>query len=131
MCLVSAALWMICTVAAAQHPSALSEGAARGRALYHGKGACAMCHGLDGDPARRPPMNENTTAVISKLSPPPPDLRAPDSERFLSEQQRRKAIRKGHPGTAMLPDPTLSDQDISDILAYLSHLRREPVRKTR
>ncbi len=98
--------------------------AERGRSLYHGRGTCASCHGVDGDPARRPSMNKETAAVIAKLKPPPADLRAPDQLRLLSEQQRFKAIRKGHPGTAMLPDPSLSDQDIRDLLAYLGQLRR-------
>lgn len=95
-----------------------------GRALFHGKGACAMCHGVEGDQRNRPPMRKETAEVIRKLAPPPADLRLPDHRRLLSDQQRFKAIRKGHPGTAMLPDPTLSDQEITDILAYLERLRQ-------
>lgn len=108
-----------------------SGDAERGRALYHGKGVCASCHGVDGDPAKRPPMNKDTAAVIAKLNPPPADLRVPDHLRLLSEQQRFKAIRKGHPGTAMLPDPTLTDQEITDILAYLARLRSEGASKSK
>lgn len=96
-----------------------------GRALFHGKGTCAMCHGVEGDQRKRPPMRKETADIIKKLVPPPADLRLPDDLRLLSEQQRFKAIRKGHPGTAMLPDPSLSDQDITDILAYLDRLRHQ------
>ncbi len=99
--------------------------AERGRALYHGKGVCATCHGLDGDPARRPRLNEAIARIIAGMTPPPSDLRAPDQLRLMSDQQRFKAIRKGHPGTAMLPDPTLTDQEIADLLAYLARLRSE------
>jgi mono/diheme cytochrome c family protein len=97
----------------------------RGRSLFNGKGVCSSCHGIDVNLAKRPPLNEQTAAVIGKLSPPPADLRTPDRLRLLSEQQRFKAIRKGHPGTGMLPDPSLTDQEITDILAYLARLRSE------
>ena len=122
--------WSVTPLAVAD--SGLGSGdAERGRALYHGKGVCASCHGVDGDPARRPSMNKDTAAVIARLKPPPSDLRVPDQLRLLSEQQRFKAIRKGHPGTAMLPDPTLTDQEITDLLAYLARLRSEGSAKSK
>ncbi len=121
-CAAVALVWSVAPLGAAD--AGLGPGdEERGRALYHGKGVCASCHGVDGDPAKHPSMNKDTASVIAKLNPPPPDLRKPDHLRLLSEQQRFKAIRKGHPGTAMLPDPTLTDQEITDILAYLARLR--------
>ncbi len=105
--------------------------AARGKALFNGKGVCASCHGVDGDLSRRPRVNEETGGVITRLNPPPSDLRNPRALRLKTDKERSRIIREGHLGTGMLPDPTLTDQEISDLLAYLAQLRHEASPKGR
>lgn len=99
--------------------------ATRGRALFNGKGVCASCHGADGDLSRRPRVNEETGSVITRLNPPPSDLRNPRALRLKTDKERFRIIREGHPGTGMLPDPSLGDQEIADLIAYLAQLRRD------
>ncbi len=99
--------------------------ATRGGALFNGKGVCASCHGADGDLSRRPRVNEETGGVITRLNPPPSDLRNPRALRLKTDTERFRIIREGHAGTGMLPDPTLTDQEIADLVAYLAQLRSE------
>jgi virginiamycin B lyase len=96
--------------------------AERGRAVFNGKGICYYCHGTDGRPDRRPQLSEETTKVIARLAPNPPDLRNPGGLRLQSDPERFRAIREGHSGTGMLPDTTLTDQEIADTLAYLAQV---------
>ena len=97
----------------------------RGRAVFNGKGLCYYCHGMDGNMEQRPQLAVDTTALIAQLNPPPVDLRNPKILRLTSDSARAKAIRKGHPGTGMFPDTTMTDQELTDTLAYLAFLRRE------
>ena len=100
--------------------------AARGKAIYHGKGGCAFCHGTDGYLVRKPHKTDLHTEAIAKLDPPPADLRNPASLKSKDEAQRFKSIKFGHPGTAMFPRETqLNDREIADVLAYLAILRAE------
>ncbi len=99
--------------------------AERGRAVFNGKGVCYYCHGMDGNMEQRPQLAADTAALIAQLNPPPADLRSPKSLRLTSDNARAKAIRKGHPGTGMFPDTTMTDQELADTLAYLAFLRRE------
>ena len=99
--------------------------AGRGRAVFNGKGVCYYCHGMDGNMEQRPQLAADTAALIAQLNPPPADLRSPKSLRLTSDNARAKAIRKGHPGTGMFPDTTMTDQELADTLAYLAFLRRE------
>ena len=99
--------------------------AERGRAVFNGKGVCYYCHGMDGNIEQRPQLAADTAALIAQLNPPPADLRSPKSLRLTSDNARAKAIRKGHPGTGMFPDTTMTDQELADTLAYLAFLRRE------
>jgi mono/diheme cytochrome c family protein len=98
--------------------------AERGRAVFNGKGVCYYCHGIDGKMDRRPQLAPDTATLIAQLNPPPVDLRNPKILRLTSDNARAKAIRKGHPGTGMFPDTTMTDQELTDTLAYLALLRR-------
>ena len=80
---------------------------------------------MDGNIEQRPQLAADTAALIAQLNPPPVDLRSPKSLRLTSDNARAKAIRKGHPGTGMFPDTTMTDQELADTLAYLTLLRRE------
>lgn len=99
--------------------------AERGRAVFNGKGICYYCHGADGRLDQRPQLSKETTEVIARLAPSPPDLRNSKSLRLRSDRERFRAIRDGHPGTGMLPDTTLTNQEITDAVAYLATLRHE------
>ncbi|WP_447979389.1 c-type cytochrome [Candidatus Nitrospira bockiana] len=96
-----------------------------GRAVFNGSGICYYCHGRDGDPALRPDLSPQTADIIAHLNPPPPDLRRTGQLRLKNDAQRFRIIREGHLGTGMLPDPSLSDREIRDLLAYLAELRKE------
>lgn len=98
----------------------------RGRNIFHGKGACYYCHGMDGYLDRLPPMKEDTAALIARLNPPPTDLRNPHVLRLKTNKERARAIREGHPGTGMFPDRTMTDQDLVDTLFYLAFIRKDP-----
>ena len=99
--------------------------AERGRAVFNGKGVCYYCHGMDGNMEQQPQLAADTAALIAQLNPPPVDLRNPKSLLLTNDNARAKAIRKGHPGTGMFPDTTMTDQELTDALAYLAFLRRE------
>ncbi len=99
--------------------------AERGRAVFNGKGVCYYCHGMDGNMEQRPQLAADTAALIAQLNPPPVDLRSPKSLHLKTDKQRARAIREGHPGTGMFPDTRMTDQELTDTLAYLAHLRRE------
>ena len=99
--------------------------AERGRAAFNGKGVCHYCHGIDGNKDQRPQLTADTAALIAQLNPPPVDLRNPKVLYLNSDKQRARAIREGHPGTGMFPDTRMTDQELTDTLAYLALLRRE------
>ena len=96
-----------------------------GKAVFNGKGVCYYCHGMDGNMDRRPQLAADTTALIAQLNPPPVDLRNPKALYLKTDKQRAHAIREGHPGTGMFPDTRMTDQELTDTLAYLAFLRRE------
>ena len=114
---------------AGSRPSSKSAKAAgdaeRGRAVFNGKGVCYYCHGMDGNMEQRPQLAADTAALIAQLNPLPADLRNPKVLYLKTDKQRAHAIRKGHPGTGMFPDTTMTDQELTDTLAYLALLRRE------
>jgi mono/diheme cytochrome c family protein len=114
--------------AASSPPRTSTEGAGdaeRGRAVFNGKGVCYYCHGIDGNRARRPQLTADTAALIAQLNPPPADLRNQKTQYLTSDKQRARAIREGHLGTGMFPDTTMTDQELTDTLAYLAILRHE------
>ncbi len=98
----------------------------RGRNIFHGKGACHFCHGMDGYLDRLPQMKEDIAALIARLNPPPTDLRNPGVLRLKTNKERARAIREGHPGTGMFPDTTMTNQDLADTLFYLAFIRKDP-----
>jgi len=99
--------------------------AERGREVFNGKGVCYYCHGIDGNKDQRPQLAADTAALIAQLNPPPVDLRNPKAQYLMSDKQRARAIREGHPGTGMFPDTRMTDQELTDTLAYLTLLRGE------
>ncbi|MEK6642260.1 MAG: cytochrome c [Nitrospirota bacterium] len=99
--------------------------AERGRAVFNGKGVCYYCHGINGNMEQRPQLATDTVALIAQLNPPPADLRSPKSLHLKTDKQRAHAIREGHPGTGMFPDTRMTDQELTDTLAYLALLRSE------
>jgi mono/diheme cytochrome c family protein len=101
--------------------------AERGRTLFNGKGICSQCHGIDGHPDQRPDMTPYTAEAIARLDPPPADLRNPTGLQLKTDQDRFDAIRHGHLRTAMfaISPTTLTDDEIRDLVAYLSSLRHE------
>ena len=104
--------------------------AERGRAVFNGKGVCYYCHGIDGNKDQRPQLTADTTALIAQLNPQPVDLRNPKVLYLKTDKQRARAIREGHPGTGMFPDTRMTDQELTDTLAYLAFLRWEgPTKK--
>jgi mono/diheme cytochrome c family protein len=108
--------------------TAASEGARggdpeKGREVFNGKGICHYCHGQNGDPEHLPELRPETLRTIRGLRPQPPDLRRSEALKLKSDRQRFVIIRDGHEGTGMLPDTTLSNQEIRDVVAYLATLR--------
>jgi len=99
--------------------------AGRGREIFNGKGVCYYCHGMDGYRDKLSQIETDTAALIARLNPPPTDLRNPKVLYLNTDQQRFRIIREGHTGTGMFPDTTMTDQDVTDTLAYLAVLREE------
>jgi hypothetical protein len=86
---------------------------------------CHYCHGIDGNKDQRPKLTADTAALITQLNPQPTDLRNPKVLYLKTDKQRARAIREGHLGTGMFPDTTMTDQELTDTLAYLALLRGE------
>ena len=101
-----------------------------GRSLFNGKGVCYYCHGVDGHIEKRPQLAADTAALIARLSPPPADLRNSKALHLKHDKQRAKAVREGHPGTGMFPDTTMTNQELTDTLAYLAVLRQQDSKGT-
>jgi mono/diheme cytochrome c family protein len=99
--------------------------AEQGREVFNGKGVCYYCHGIDGNKGQRPQLAADTAALIAQLNPQPVDLRNPKVLYLKTDKQRTRAIREGHPGTGMFPDTRMTDQELTDTLAYLALLRSE------
>ena len=112
-----------CTEPATKNPTMKGD-VTQGKTLFNGKGICHYCHGVDGVLDKKPSLKPDTAAAIAKLSAGAPDLRNRAGLTLKDNKARFRAIREGHPGSGMLPDTTLSDQDITDLLAYLASLRQ-------
>ena len=104
--------------------------AERGRAVFNGKGVCYYCHGIDGNKDQRPQLAADTATLIAQLNPQPVDLRNPKVLYLKSDKQRARAVREGHPGTGMFPDTRMTDQELTDTLAYLAVLRQQDSKRT-
>ena len=103
----------------------------KGRQVFHGRGICYYCHGQNGDPENLPELEPKTLRTVRGLRPQPPDLRRPKGLKLKSDSQRFQIIRDGHEGTGMLPDTTLSNQEIRDVVAYLGTLRATNKQRTK
>jgi cytochrome c553 len=114
----------VCRAEPGEKLPALKGNATQGQTLFNGKGICHYCHGVDGVLDKKPSLKPDTAAAIAKLSAGAPDLRNRAGLTLKDNKARFRAIREGHPGSGMLPDTSLSDQDITDLLAYLASLRQ-------
>ncbi|MFN3680887.1 MAG: c-type cytochrome [Nitrospira sp.] len=82
----------------------------QGKAIYHGKGTCFNCHGVDG--------NGNGPAA-AQLNPPPRNFRHQGFWRHRTEGEIFGVIKHGSPGTAMAGFGTmLSDKEIWSVIQY-------------
>jgi len=110
----------------AQPSGKLKGNILQGREIFNGKGVCYYCHGIDGYLSKTPRLEADTAKLITKLNPPPTDLRNLEVLRLKNNKERARAIREGHPGTGMFPDTTMTDQDLADLLLYLALIRKDP-----
>jgi hypothetical protein len=105
--------------------SAQSAGdAGRGKEIFNGKGGVLLLPWYRWEQGQRPQLAADTAALIQQLNPQPVDLRNPKALHLKTDKQRARAIWEGHPGTGMFPDTTITSQELTDTLAYLSLLRR-------
>lgn len=104
-------------------PKGEYRSAERGRTIFNSTGICFYCHGIDAFSDRHPNLSRNTETIVQNLMPKPADLRKPSSLKLKNDAARLRLIREGHEGTGMFPDTRLTDDDIRDLLAYLSLLR--------
>ncbi|MCE7966563.1 MAG: cytochrome c [Nitrospira sp. NTP2] len=111
-----------------QANTATKGNATQGQALFNGKGICHYCHGIDGMIDRKPTLEPDTAAVVARLAASAPDLRNRTTLKLKDNKARFHAIRDGHPGSGMLPDTRLTDQEITDLLTYLAALRQNTPR---
>lgn len=105
--------------------TSLRGDAKNGRQLYHEVGGCAVCHGIEGHLNRRPPTSADLAKKLDRLPAPPANLRDPAKLKSQNDEDRFRSIKLGHPGTAMYPKNLLRDEDIRDLIAYLSTLRKK------
>lgn len=82
-----------------------------GRAIFAAN--CVICHGARGD--GRGQRHEG-------MNSPPANLTLPPWSDAASAGEMHDVIRDGMPGTAMASWPTLSDQQIWDVVAYVHSL---------
>ena len=96
-----------------------------GRSVFNGKGVCYYCHGMDG-------IADQLTATRSRHRRAHRAAQSATSRSQKSEEppvNHRQGACKGDPGrtpgTGMFPDTTMTDQELTDTLAYLALLRSE------
>ena len=77
---------------------------------------CAICHGAraDGRGQRQ-----------AGMTPPPANLTLPPWSERANADRTFRVIRNGVPGTAMAGWPTLTDQQIWQVVAYLTSRNRQ------
>lgn len=122
-CLAISLPWLATSVSAQDPPVVLGE-ADRGKAIFNGIGGCFNCHGNDGVITRLPRHSAQLADELARLAPPPADLRNPARLKSQTDADRLRSIKFGHPGTAMFPKKFLSEREVSDLLAYLTELRK-------
>jgi mono/diheme cytochrome c family protein len=91
------------------------EQSARGRALYHGKGFCAVCHGRDG---RGFGPDVDRARLRGAL---PPDFTSDAWQRARSDGELYWTLLTGRPGTAMAPfvPSVLSEEEAWQVLLHV------------
>ena len=89
--------------------------ASRGQPIYTAN--CMACHGEKAD-------GKGPAAVA--LRPAPPDLSRAAWWEGRAESQVVGVIRAGRPGTPMLANTNLKDEEIADLVAYLRSLAVQP-----
>jgi mono/diheme cytochrome c family protein len=82
----------------------------KGKALYHGKGTCFTCHGVDGD---------GKGPAGAQLNPSPRNFQHHGFWRHRTEGEIFWVIKHGSPGTAMIGfGSVLSDEEIWTLIQY-------------
>lgn len=82
----------------------------KGKALYHGKGTCFTCHGVDGD---------GTGPGGAQLNPSPRNFQHHGFWRHRTEGEIFWVIKHGSPGTGMIGfGQVLADDEIWSLLQY-------------
>ncbi|HTN42676.1 MAG TPA: cytochrome c [Nitrospiria bacterium] len=91
--------------------SGIDGDASKGRPIYEKN--CLICHG---------PQGRGDGPMGKSLNPPAPNFASPESRR-KPDADLLKAIREGHPDTAMTAwKGTLSEQQFLDVLSYVRAL---------
>jgi mono/diheme cytochrome c family protein len=89
--------------------NALAQGDPQsGKAVFNSK--CKVCHGIDG---------KGNAAMAKALNVTFPDMTSKDFQ-SKSDEALKKQITQG--GTKMKPIPGLTEQQISDVIAYVRSL---------
>ena len=94
--------------AALKAATAIFQGTARG-------GNCAVCHGKNGD---------GKGPLASQYDPPPRNFSCAKTVAGVPDGQLFWIIRFGSPGAAMPPHPSLSDEQIWQLVLYLRRLAK-------
>ncbi|GMV49425.1 MAG: hypothetical protein NBKEAIPA_03211 [Nitrospirae bacterium] len=82
----------------------------KGKALYHGKGTCVNCHGVNGG---------GDGPGAKGLTPPPRNFQHHGFWRHRSDGELYYIIQNGSPGTAMAPfGGILTDEEIWSLIRY-------------
>jgi len=86
--------------------------------IYTGKvggSNCAICHGIKGD---------GKGPLASLYRPPPRNFACAQTVNGIPDGQLFWIVKYGSPGTAMPPNPKLSDEQLWQIVTYLRLLAR-------
>jgi len=89
--------------------------AAKGKNTYAAN--CMACHGTAGD--------GNGPAAMA-LDPKPVDFTNPAFWKDRKDEDVKASVKAGRPGTTMAPFPQLSDEQLSDLVAYLRTFEKKP-----
>ncbi len=100
---------MFLILAAMLLPPAFADGdSSRGKTLYQAN--CLACHGAKAD---------GKGPAAAALSPRPTDFTSAEWWSGKSNASVADTIRTGKPGTSMMAFAQLSDEDLTDLTAYL------------
>ncbi|MCA9000305.1 MAG: DUF1579 family protein [Planctomycetes bacterium] len=87
---------------------------AAGRRVYEGYG-CVACHGEDG---------AGNTIVAKTLTPSPRNHTDSRWQNETTDEQIRKTIVEGRPGTAMVGYPNIKEKDVDNLIAFIRSLKK-------